>query len=405
MLQVNEALRSLLGLGSYESIAQRLISEFVVAADVALLNDRLAELNAEQVESFSVELQLRHGEGDVVWAAVHGSFISDIESASPSLILQVEDVTARREAEARLQHIAFHDSLTGLPNRRRFQEDLERAIALAKAEPAHRFSLMFLDFDHFKLINDSLGHAIGDEFLVAVSRRIQQSVRPNDIVARLGGDEFAILTDDTASEGYAVTLAERLLDVLRRPFRVAGNDIETSASIGITFSSLGYDAPSEMLRDADAAMYKAKVNGRARYALFDTLLAGRGLASRAPRARPAQRAGRRRAVGGVSADLRSRHRAGSPGSRRSRAGTTASSARSARSRSSPIAEEAGLIVPLTDFMLRSACRQLHEWQLLDDSLAELDDPRQRLGQRHRPARPARPRQGGDRGGRSCSRAT
>ena len=128
---------------------------------------------------------------------MHGSFISDIESASPSLILQVEDVTARREAEARLQHIAFHDSLTGLPNRRRFQEDLERAIALAKAEPARRFSLMFLDFDHFKLVNDSLGHAIGDEFLVAVARRIQQNVRPNDIVARLGGDEFAILTDDT----------------------------------------------------------------------------------------------------------------------------------------------------------------------------------------------------------------
>jgi len=371
VLQVNEALRSLLGLGSYESIAQRLISEFVVAADVAQLSDRLAELNAEQVESFSVELQLRHGEGDVVWAAVHGSFISDIESASPSLILQVEDVTARREAEARLQHIAFHDSLTGLPNRRRFQQDLEHAIALARAEPARRFSLMFLDFDHFKLVNDSLGHAIGDEFLVAVSRRIQQTVRPNDIVARLGGDEFAILTDDMGSEGHAVSLAERLLDVLRRPVRVAGNDIETSASIGITFSSLGYEAPSEVLRDADAAMYKAKVNGRARYALFDAHLqaevAHRGRLERDLRS--ALAAGELSVAYQPIFDLASRRITGFEAlARWNHRELGAISPYSFIA----IAEEAGLIVPLTDFMLRSACRQLHEWQLLDDSLAELN---------------------------------
>ena len=109
----------------------------------------------------------------------------------------MQDVTARREAEARLQHIAFHDSLTGLPNRRRFQDEL---AAGARPRPGAsrrvQFSLMFLDFDRFKLINDSLGHAVGDEFLIAVARRIQQSVRPKDIVARLGGDEFAILTDD-----------------------------------------------------------------------------------------------------------------------------------------------------------------------------------------------------------------
>jgi len=370
VLQVNEALRSLLGLGSYESIAQRLISDFVFAADVALLNDGLAELNAEQVESFSVELQLRHGEGDVVWAAVHGSLISGIESGSPSLILQVVDVTARHEAEARLQHIAFHDSLTGLPNRRRFQEDLERAIALAKADPAHRFSLMFLDFDYFKLINDSLGHAIGDEFLIAVSRRIEQSVRPNDVVARLGGDEFAILTDDTAGQDYAVTLAERLLDVLRRPLRVAGNDVETSVSIGITFSSLCYDAPSAMLRDADAAMYKAKVNGRARYALFDTLL--RAEVSHRERLerdlRSALAAGELSLAYQPIFDLASRRITGFEAlARWNHRELGAISPLSFIA----IAEEAGLIVPLTDFMLRSACRQLREWQLLDDSLAEL----------------------------------
>ena len=370
VVQANEALRSLLGLGSYESIAQRLITDFVDAADVALLNARLARLNAKQVDSFSVELQLRHDEGDVVWAAVHGSFISDIESASPSLILQVQDVTARREAEARLQHIAFHDSLTGLPNRRRFQDDLQQALALAQAEPARHFSLMFLDFDRFKLVNDSLGHAIGDEFLIAVARRIQQSVRPKDIVARLGGDEFAILTDDTGPERYAVTLAERLLAVLSRPFRIAGTDIKTSASIGITFSSLGYVTPSDMLRDADAAMYKAKVNGRARYAIFDTLLQ----AEVSHRGRLERDLRNALAAGDLSVayqpifDLESRRITGFEAlARWNHPELGAISPLSFIA----IAEEAGLIIPLTDFMLRSACRQLREWHLLDDSLSEL----------------------------------
>jgi len=370
VVQANEALRGLVGLGSYESMSQRLIADFVDAADVDRLNARLAELNAKKVESFSVELQLRHGEGDVVWAAVHGSFISDIESASPSLILQLQDVTARRDAEARLHYIAFHDSLTGLPNRRRFQDELEQALALAKAEPARRFSLMFLDFDRFKLVNDSLGHAIGDEFLIAVARRIQQNVRPNDVVARLGGDEFAILADESEPEQDAVTLAERLLDVLARPFRIAGTDIKTSASIGITFSAVGYDTPSQMLRDADAAMYKAKVSGRARYALFDSLLQSE-LSHRERLERDLRSAFE---VGELSVayqpifDLESRRITGFEALPRwNHAELGAISPLSFV----PIAEEAGLIVPLTDFMLRSACQQLREWQLLDDSLAEV----------------------------------
>jgi len=370
VVQANEALRGLLGLGSYESISQRLVTDFVDAADVALLNARLAMLNAKQIDSFSVELQLRHGEGDVVWAAVHGSFVSDIESASPSLILQLQDVTARREAEARLQYIAFHDSLTGLPNRRRFQDELEQAIARSNADPARQFSLMFLDFDRFKLVNDSLGHAIGDEFLIAVARRIQKNVRPNDIVARLGGDEFAILSDDIGQERYAVTLAERLLDSLGQPFRIAGTDINTSASIGITFSSLGYGAPSDMLRDADAAMYRAKFNGRARYAIFDTLLQ----TEVSHRARLESDLRNAIEAGEVSAayqpifHLESRRIIGFEAlARWNHPELGAISPLSFIA----IAEEAGLIAPLTDFVLRSACRQLREWHLLDDSLREL----------------------------------
>jgi len=371
VLQMNSALRDLLGLGSYESTAERLFAEFVDPESVAALDAHLAQLNAAEVESFSVELRLRHGEGDEVWAAVHGSFISEIESPSPSLVLQLQDVTARRQAEARLQHIAFHDSLTRLPNRRRFQEELVGALAVVKAHPGRHFSLMFLDFDGFKLINDSLGHAAGDEFLVVVARRIERHVRPGDIVARLGGDEFAILTDDVDDERYAVGLAERLLDALRQPFRIAGTDLTMSASIGITFSGLGYVTPSEMLRDADTAMYKAKVNGKARYALFDALLhtevshrlrlerdlrdaLAAGELSVAYQ--PIFDLGRRR-VTGFEALARWNHPELGPISPLSFI---------------PIAEDAGLILALTDFMLRTACRQLREWQLRDEAFGELD---------------------------------
>ncbi len=237
-----------------------------------MLNDRLMQLNSHQVVSFTVELRLRHREGLEVWAAVHGSLFSEVDSTSPCLILQVQDITARRQAEAGLHHIAFHDSLTGLPNRRRFHEHLVQALARVQTEPQRQFGLMFLDFDRFKLINDSLGHAVGDEFLIAVAGRIQHQVRPGDIVARLGGDEFAILAEDLNDQRYAVTLADRLLEALRQPFQIAGTEITTSASIGITFSGMGYATPADMLRDADTAMYKAKTSGKARYALFDTAL-------------------------------------------------------------------------------------------------------------------------------------
>jgi diguanylate cyclase (GGDEF)-like protein len=181
----------------------------------------------------------------------------------------VQDISARRDAEGRLKHIAFHDSLTSLPNRSRFHEHLARAIERARLSPRYQFAVMFLDFDRFKLINDSMGHGAGDELLVQVTRRLREHVRPTDVVARLGGDEFAILCTDLEREDAAVQLAERLQQALRQPLQIAGNDVSTSASIGITFSGFGYHTPEEVLRDADLAMYKAKASGKARYALFD----------------------------------------------------------------------------------------------------------------------------------------
>jgi diguanylate cyclase (GGDEF)-like protein/PAS domain S-box-containing protein len=372
VLQVNAALCTLLGVeADGKSITQHAFSDFIDAEHAGVLNDRLMQLNSRQVASFTVELRLRHHEGLEVWAAVHGSLFSEIDSASPCLILQVQDITARRQAEAGLHHIAFHDSLTGLPNRRRFHEQLVQALAGVQTEPQRHFGLMFLDFDRFKLINDSLGHAVGDEFLIAVARRIQHQVRPGDIVARLGGDEFAILAEDLGDPRYAVTLADRLLEALRQPFQIAGTEISTSASIGITFSGMGYATPADMLRDADTAMYKAKTNGKARYALFDTALH----TEVSQRLRLEGDLRRALAAGQLSVayqplfDLNTQRITGFEALARwdhPELGLV-----------SPltfigVAEDAGLMVPLTDFMLRSACRQLREWQQRHACDAELN---------------------------------
>jgi diguanylate cyclase (GGDEF)-like protein len=283
---------------------------------------------------------------------------------------------AAREAEAaerhlqQLQHIAFHDALTGLPNRRRFNESLAQAIDVAKAEPKRRFALLFMDFDRFKLINDSLGHSAGDQFLVQVAQRIQQHVRPDDQVARLGGDEFAILAEEIGLEQYAVELAERLLRALQHPFEVGGADVTVSASIGITFTRFGYDTPDEALRDADIAMYRAKEDGKARYALFD------GGLHASVRQRLGLERDLRRAIGNGELslvyqpifDLRSSELVGFEALSRwdhPELGSVPPEV------FIPIAEESGLIVELTDLVLNTACRQLRRWQLRDAAFAEL----------------------------------
>jgi diguanylate cyclase (GGDEF)-like protein/PAS domain S-box-containing protein len=369
ILQGNLALRTLLGVAEAE-LAQHDFNEFVGADDVAVLRQHLARVHGREIEAFEIEIRCRHRDGSDVWAAVHCSFFSEPGSAAPCLILQVQDITARRRAEADLHHIAFHDSLTGLPNRRRFHELLSQAIERGRADPQRQFSVMFLDFDRFKLINDSLGHNVGDEFLVQVSQRIRDSVRPKDVVARLGGDEFAVLTEDNDVERYAPHLAERLLDVMRQPLHIADTDITTSASIGITFSRLGYASPEDMLRDADIAMYKAKVAGKARYALFDV-----GLHTEVSnRLRMESELRNALAAGQLSVayqplfDLAQGKLTGFEALCRwthPELGAVSPAA------FIPIAEETGLMVPITDFVLRSACQQLKAWQLKNPAFADL----------------------------------
>ncbi len=182
------------------------------------------------------------------------------------------DVTERRTAEMRLVHDAFHDALTNLPNRALFTDLLARSIGRAQRREDYAFALLFLDIDRFKVINDSLGHLVGDLLLVAIARRLERCVRPGDTVARLGGDEFTLLLDDIEDVSDATRVADRIQRDLNLPFNLHGQEIFTSASIGIALSATGYDRPDDLLRDADIAMYRAKALGKARYEVFDTAM-------------------------------------------------------------------------------------------------------------------------------------
>ena len=174
--------------------------------------------------------------------------------------------------ERKLKHEALHDTLTGLPNRSHLLGRMGQVLSRYHAEPRHLFAVLFLDLDRFKVVNDSVGHLVGDELLKEAARRIGGCVRDPDMVARLGGDEFAIVLDFIHDAEDAVAVAERVIVALAEPMRIAGKELYTSASIGIALVDGRYRRPEELLRDADVAMYRAKANGRQRYAIFDEQL-------------------------------------------------------------------------------------------------------------------------------------
>jgi diguanylate cyclase (GGDEF)-like protein len=183
-----------------------------------------------------------------------------------------EQIAERERVESRLMFQALHDALTGLPNRAALLDRLGLALRRQAREPSHRFAVLFLDLDRFKVVNDSVGHLIGDELLVQAGQRIASCLREPDAVARLGGDEFALLLEDIHGEADAIQVAERVLAALVDPIRIGDKEIYTSASIGIAMSDPRYTRAEELLRDADAAMYRAKLNGRHRFELFDQRL-------------------------------------------------------------------------------------------------------------------------------------
>ena len=180
------------------------------------------------------------------------------------------DITERNLAEEKLRYYALHDTLTDLPNRVSFMNHLKQAVERAEGNSYAKFAVLFLDLDRFKVINDSLGHAVGDKLLIAISERLTACVRPGDVVARLGGDEFTILLHRSGDPAEVAHVAERLQTTISEPFKIDNYEVFTTASIGIVVSSSVPRRAEDFLRDADAAMYRAKESGKARYEIFDT---------------------------------------------------------------------------------------------------------------------------------------
>ncbi len=187
-------------------------------------------------------------------------------------VVSLADITELKEAERQIYHQAFHDTLTSLPNRALFMEHLNMAVKRAKRRDDYHFAVLYLDIDRFKLVNDSLGHSVGDRLLGAFASRIQESLRDIDTLARFGGDEFVILLEDIENSEYASGVADRLQQELKRPFMVEGKEVFAPASFGVVLNTKDYDQPEDIIRDSDAAMYHAKENGKAQYKVFDKTL-------------------------------------------------------------------------------------------------------------------------------------
>jgi diguanylate cyclase (GGDEF)-like protein/PAS domain S-box-containing protein len=273
--RVNRALAQMIGRAEDELLGASMLGlthpddrpKLVEATDRLLAGDTLTS---------QIEMRYLHVDGRAVWVGVSVSVVRDVAGQPLYMVSQAEDITERKASGERLAHQAIHDPLTGLPNRLLFVDRLRRALAsmhLDHAEgsgpPAGRVAVLFLDLDHFKVVNDSLGHSAGDRLLVAVADRLRAAIRPTDTVARFGGDEFTVLCTDVPDETAARELADRVAKAVCRPLQLAEGEVFVTASIGIALSGGELETPETLLRNADSAMYGAKDHGRSRAELFN----------------------------------------------------------------------------------------------------------------------------------------
>ncbi len=219
---------------------------------------------------FEAEYRIMHRDGTFRWVLNRGLAVRNSDGQAYRMAGSQTDVTSRKKAEEQLVHDAFHDALTGLPNRALCLDRLQHAVLAMKRRPHSLYAVLFLDMDRFKIVNDSLGHTVGDLFLIAVGRKLVDCVRPGDTVARLGGDEFAVLLENIGDLGDAIDVVERIRSKMAVPLHIKGHEIFTSVSVGIALGSDRYERPEQVLRDADIAMYQAKGRGSAHYEIFDS---------------------------------------------------------------------------------------------------------------------------------------
>jgi diguanylate cyclase (GGDEF)-like protein/PAS domain S-box-containing protein len=237
--------------------------------DVKRVKAEVSAHLAGKTPHLETEHRMLHDDGTYRWVLTRGLAVRNDQGKVVRMAGSQSDVTQRKAAEYRLQHDAFHDSLTGLPNRALLLDRLGQAVARTKRRPDSRFGVLFLDIDGFKHVNDSLGHQMGDQLLIAISRRLECCMREADTVARFGGDEFISLVDDVESPEIILSLPDRILESLRTPFSLDGHEVVVSASIGVALSGGSDDTAEEIVRNADIAMYRAKSQGKAGFVVFD----------------------------------------------------------------------------------------------------------------------------------------
>ncbi len=244
------------------------IENLVDAANTLLLQNFISDRLETTGISPSLEIPFRHQDGHLCYVELIGNNLLSDPRVN-GIVLTLRDINERKQALELLRHYAFHDSLTNLPNRALFNEHLQQAVKQAKRNEHYTFAVLFLDLDRFKLVNDSLGHKMGDELLHAVAQRLKACLREGDTLARLGGDEFALLSQNIQAIEQVQAVAERIKQELSLPFYLHGHELFISTSIGIATHSNANGWSDNILRNADIAMYRAKALGRGNYEVFD----------------------------------------------------------------------------------------------------------------------------------------